>query len=111
MRRFPQCRQPTAGGCSARGRIDQYFRYGDPAPTNDQPFAVRTELATHHGTGQPAAARRHRRRDIATADLPPANLVFWSTSPLDGPPDKLPLLHPRSNCWCVSCANRIASPW
>ncbi|WP_425512466.1 vWA domain-containing protein [Xanthomonas arboricola] len=71
-----------------------YFRYDDPAPTNDQPFAVRTELAPTPWNNDSLLLRVGiAGRDIATADLPPANLVFLvDVSGSMGSPDKLPLL-------------------
>lgn len=71
-----------------------YFRYDDPAPTNGQPFAVRTELATTPWNKDSLLLRVGiAGRDIATADLPPANLVFLvDVSGSMDAPDKLPLL-------------------
>lgn len=71
-----------------------YFRYDHPAPTNDKPFAVRTELATTPWNKDSLLLRVGiAGRDIATADLPPANLVFQvDVSGSMDAPDKLPLL-------------------
>ncbi|MBB3799895.1 Ca-activated chloride channel family protein [Xanthomonas arboricola] len=71
-----------------------YFRYDDPAPTNGQPFAVRTELATTPWNKDSLLLRVGiAGRDIATANLPPANLVFLvDVSGSMDAPDKLPLL-------------------
>ncbi|NHF64351.1 VWA domain-containing protein [Xanthomonas hortorum] len=71
-----------------------YFRYDDPAPTNGQPFAVRTELASTPWNNDSLLLRVGiAGRDIATADLPPANLVFLvDVSGSMDAPDKLPLL-------------------
>nr|WP_166768905.1 VWA domain-containing protein [Xanthomonas arboricola] len=71
-----------------------YFRYDEPAPTNGQPFAVRTELAPTPWNNDSLLLRVGiAGRDIATADLPPANLVFLvDVSGSMDSPDKLPLL-------------------
>ncbi|PPU51143.1 hypothetical protein XarbCFBP6827_05715 [Xanthomonas arboricola] len=71
-----------------------YFRYDDPAPSNGQPFAVRTELAPTPWNNDSLLLRVGiAGRDIATADLPPANLVFLvDVSGSMDSPDKLPLL-------------------
>lgn len=71
-----------------------YFRYDDPAPTDGTPFAVRTELApTPWNTDTLLLRIGVAGRDVPTAALPPANLVFLvDVSGSMDAPDKLPLL-------------------
>ncbi|MCE4516777.1 vWA domain-containing protein [Xanthomonas hortorum] len=71
-----------------------YFRYDDPAPADGKPFAVRTELAPTPWNNDSLLLRVGvAGRAIATADLPPANLVFLvDVSGSMESPDKLPLL-------------------
>ncbi len=71
-----------------------YFRYDDPAPTDGTPFAVRTELApTPWNTDTLLLRIGVAGRDVPTAALPAANLVFLvDVSGSMGAPDKLPLL-------------------
>ncbi|MCC4623687.1 VWA domain-containing protein [Xanthomonas campestris pv. nigromaculans] len=71
-----------------------YFRYDDPAPADGKPFAVRTELAPTPWNNDSLLLRVGvAGRAIATADLPPANLVLLvDVSGSMESPDKLPLL-------------------
>lgn len=71
-----------------------YFRYDDPAPTDGTPFAVRTELApTPWNTDTLLLRIGVAGREVPTAALPPANLVFLvDVSGSMDAPDKLPLL-------------------
>ncbi|TXD40070.1 VWA domain-containing protein [Xanthomonas campestris] len=71
-----------------------YFRYDDPAPTDGTPFAVRTELApTPWNTDTLLLRIGVAGRDVPTAALPAANLVFLvDVSGSMDAPDKLPLL-------------------
>lgn len=71
-----------------------YFRYDDPAPTDGTPFAVRTELApTPWNTDTLLLRIGVAGREVPTAALPAANLVFLvDVSGSMGAPDKLPLL-------------------
>lgn len=90
-----------------------YFRYDDPAPTNGQPFAVRTELAPTPWNNDSLLLRVGiAGRDIATADLPPANLVFLvDVSGSMDSPDKLPLLQSSLKLLVRQFGRKIASPW
>ncbi len=77
VRRFLSAGSPPPVDAVRVEELINYFRYGDPAPTNDQPFAVRTELASTPWNKDSLLLRVGiAGRDIATADLPPANLVF-----------------------------------
>ncbi|MFS8395351.1 DUF3520 domain-containing protein [Xanthomonas campestris pv. raphani] len=71
-----------------------YFRYDDPAPTDGTPFAVRTELApTPWNTDTLLLRIGVAGREVPTAALPTANLVFLvDVSGSMDAPDKLPLL-------------------
>lgn len=94
VRRFLSAGSPPPVDAVRVEELINYFRYGDPAPTNDQPFAVRTELATTPWNKDSLLLRVGiAGRDMATADLPPANLVFLvDVSGSMNAPDKLPLL-------------------
>ena len=71
-----------------------YFRYDDPAPSGDQPFAVHTEVASAPWNPRHRLVRIGvRGREIAAAAVPPRNLVFLVdvSGSMEGA-DKLPLL-------------------
>lgn len=71
-----------------------YFRYDDPTPTGDQPFAVHVEIAGCPWKPSNRIARIGLAgRPIATGQRPSSNLVFLlDVSGSMDAPDKLPLL-------------------
>lgn len=71
-----------------------YFRYDDPAPSGDQPFAVHTEVASAPWNPRHRLVRIGvRGREIAANAVPPRNLVFLvDVSGSMDSPDKLPLV-------------------
>ena len=71
-----------------------YYRYDYDQPTGDLPVAVTTEVApSPFHAGRLIARIGIKGRDVATADLPPRNLVFLvDTSGSMSDANKLPLL-------------------
>jgi Ca-activated chloride channel homolog len=71
-----------------------YFRYSDPAPTDGQPFAVTTEVASAPWAPTHRLVRIGlRAKEIPAAERPASNLVFLiDVSGSMDSPDKLPLL-------------------
>jgi len=71
-----------------------YFTYDYPDPTGEHPFAVVTEVSrAPWNTDHRLALVAVQGRRMATAELPPSNLVFLiDVSGSMQPPNKLPLL-------------------
>lgn len=71
-----------------------YFDYHYPAPTGNDPVAIRTDIAIcPWNTAHQVARIALKSRPVDTKDLPPANLVFLvDVSGSMYPPNKLPLV-------------------
>ncbi|MEX2609362.1 MAG: von Willebrand factor type A domain-containing protein [Gemmatimonadota bacterium] len=94
VRRFLQRGKLPPADAVRIEELINYFPYGDPPPTDEHPFSVNTEVAA--APWQPAHQLLRiglQGRQVATADLPPANLVFLiDVSGSMRTPNKLPLV-------------------
>lgn len=94
IRRFiSEGRFPPAAAVRIEEMIN-YFTYGDPAPSGDEPLAIGVEVAACPWSPEHRLARVHlRAREVESADRPPANLVFLlDVSGSMSPEDRLPLI-------------------
>jgi len=94
VRRFLQRGKLPPADAVRIEELINYFPYGDPPPTDEHPFSVSTEVGP--APWQPAHQLLRiglQGRQVATAELPPANLVFLiDVSGSMRPHNKLPLV-------------------
>nr|WP_053000399.1 VWA domain-containing protein [Sphingomonas sp. Y57] len=95
VRRFLEDGQPVPAEAVRTEEMINYFRYDYPRPVDrSTPFSVTTDVSTTPWNPATRLIRIGLRGyDLATADRPPANLVFLvDTSGSMFSPDKLPLV-------------------